>query len=115
VVPIFDRSFASRFYGRDFSQISWQFICRKIFHIHFDQTHERTTEIRFGFAAAIDNYADADDISAVRAHNVDRLLNATTASNDVFYHDKFFAVIDLEPATQCQLTVFFFSEAMALA
>src|SRR2546427_670687 len=99
-VPIFDRSFASGFYGGDFSEISWQFISRKIFHVHFDQTHKRTTKIRFGFAATIDDDAHGGDRSAARADDVDRFLNAAATGNNIFYHDKFFALVDLESATK---------------
>jgi len=43
---------------RHFRKIGCKLVGRKVFNSQFDQANERTAEIRFRFAAAIDNHAD---------------------------------------------------------
>src|SRR5712692_3911924 len=106
---------AAGFYRGNASKIDRQFVSRKCFSIHFDQTNKRATEVRFGFAASIDNYADRGDAPAVRAHDVDRLLDTATARYDVLDDNEVFAIIDLEAASQDKFVVLFFNKNVAFA
>jgi len=106
---------AARFYRGNASQIDRQFVRRKCLDIHFDQTDERTTEVRFGLAASIDNYADRGDAPTARAHDIDRFLHATTARYNILYDNELFAIIDLKAASQDKFTILFFNKNVALA
>src|SRR5713101_2832538 len=106
---------AARFYRGNASKIRGQLVSRKCFDVHFDQTDERTIEVRFGFAASIDNHADGGDAPAVRAHNIDRFLDATTARHDILDDNELFAIIDLKAASQDKFAVLFFNKNVALA
>ena len=83
-------SFAPRLHRGHRRQIRWKLVCFEVFNLQLDQTDERTTEIRFVCAAAIDDHADAGNDAAVLMHDVDRLLDASAARDDVFGDDEFF-------------------------
>src|SRR6266404_9796699 len=106
---------AARFDRWNTSKIGGQFVCRKCFDIHFDQTNKRATEVRFGFAASIDNYADGGDAPAVRAHDIDRFLHTTAARNDILDDNELFAIDDLEASSQDKFAVLFFNKNVAFA
>src|SRR6266487_4816890 len=107
--------FASRFDRRDRNKIGWQVVGRKCFDIHFDQAHEGATEIRFGLAASVDNHAHGGNNPAVRAHDVDRFLDASASGYDILGDNESFAIVDLESAPQSQFAGFFLGKDMAFA
>ena len=106
---------AARFYRGNASKIDRQFVGWKCFDIHFDQTNKRATEVRFAFAASIDNYADGGDVSAVRADDVDRFLHATAARYDVLDDNELFAIVDLKAASQDKFSVLLLGKDVAFA
>ena len=65
-------------------------------------------------AASIDNHTDGGNDSAVRAHDIDRLLDAAAARHDILGHDKAFAFVDLESAPQNESAGFFFDKNVTL-
>ena len=109
------RLFAARFSGGDFGEIWWEIICGECLDIHFDQAHEWAAEIRFSCAASIYNYADSRDDAAMRTHDVDCLLHAASACDDVFDHDEFLVRRNLKTAAQNEIAVIFFDKDMAFA
>ena len=80
--------FAARFNGGDFGEIWREFVCGECLDIHFDQAHKRTAKVRFGCTASIDNHADCRDDAAMRVHDIDCLLHASAAGDDVFDHNE---------------------------
>src|ERR1700693_5175508 len=96
---------AARFYRGNARKIDRQFVSRKSFDIHFDQTNKRAIEVRFGFATSIDNHADRGDTPPACAHDVDRFLDATAARYDVLDDNEFFAIVDLKAASQDKFAV----------
>ena len=83
------RLFAAGFNGRHSGKVSRQIIRWEILNRHFDQAHERAFKIRFCIAAAIDNHADCGDDAAMRVHDIDCLLHASAAGDDVFDQNEF--------------------------
>jgi hypothetical protein len=78
------RLFAVGLSGGNFRKIGREIVCRKILNTHFYQTDKRAAEIGFCFAAAIDNYIDSGDNTAMGANDIDCFLDAPTAGADLF-------------------------------
>ncbi len=106
---------ATRFNSGDFGEIWWEIVCGERLDIHFDQAHERTAEIRFGCAASIDDHADCRDDAAVRVHDIDCLLHAPSAGNDVFDHNEFLVRRNLKTTSQNEFAFVFLDKNMAFA
>lgn len=104
---------AAGFHTRTGRQIRWQLVRFERLDIHLDQAHERAAEIRPAAAAAIDNDADRLDDSTMRAHDVDRFLDAPPACDHIFRDDEALARRDLKPAPQHQPSGVFLREDMA--
>ena len=92
-----------------------KFIGRKVLHVHFDQTDKRAAKVRPFSATAIDDHADAGNLTPVGADDVDGFLHAAAASDDIFRHDELLARRDLKPAAQHQAARFFLNEDVSLA
>src|SRR5439155_18716529 len=82
---------------------------------HLDQAHKRAAKIRFGCTASIDNHAYSGDCSAVGVDDIDCLLYASTASDNIFHHDEPFICQNLKTSAQHKFAFFFFGENMAFA
>src|SRR5207244_9870673 len=100
---------------RDFCQIRRQLVCGKCLNGHLDEAHERTTKIRFGLTAPIDNDADREDDTAMCADDIDCFLHASAARHDIFHNDEFFAPRNVKTAPQDELAFVFFDKDMAFA
>ena len=107
--------FAAGFHSGNLCQIRWEIVRRKSLNIHFDQADERTPEVWFCRSAAIDNYADSRDDTTVGGNDVDCLLHAAVAGDDVFNYDESLVGRDLKTAAQNKLAIFFFNEDVAFA
>ena len=99
--------FTTRLNGRDFSEIGRELVGGKVLNVHFDQAHKWTAEVRFGCTASIHNHGDCRDDAAVRVHDIDCLLNASSASDNVFRDDKFFVGRNLKTAAQNEFAFVF--------
>ena len=106
--------FAARFDRGNFGEISRKRIRFKGFHFHLDKTDKGTTEVRFLLAAAIDNHADRGNDPAVCVHDIDRLLDAPAACDNVFGDDEFFALVDRKPTSQSEAAGFFLDKDVTL-
>jgi hypothetical protein len=104
---------ATGFDGGNASQIRWHLIGLEGLHIHFDQADEWATVIGPLTTAAIDNDADAGDLSAVGADDVDGFLNAAATRDDVLGHDEPFVRPDLETAPENQAASLFLHKNVA--
>jgi len=98
---------AARLHGGDFGQIGREIVGGEGFDIHFDQAHERTTKIRFGCAAAIDNHADSGDDTTVGVDDVDCFLHAAAARDDVFDNNESLVRRNLKAAAENQFAFVF--------
>ena len=107
--------FAAGFNGWDFSEIGREVVGGKSLHIHFDQAHKRTTKIWFACAASIYNHADRGNDAAVRVHDIDCLLHATSARDDVFDHKESLLRQNLKTAAQNEFAFIFLYKNVALA
>src|SRR5437867_2129918 len=76
--------FAARLHGGSFGEVWREIVRQECFDIHFDQAHERAAEIRFRSSAPIDNYAHCGDDAALGMDDIDRLLHASAAGDNVF-------------------------------
>jgi len=97
--------FAAWFNCWDFGEIGWQVVGGKVLDNHFHKTDEGTAEIRFGFAAAIDNHANCGDDTAMFADDVDCFLHASAARHNVFDNDELFTRRNLKTASQDELAL----------
>jgi hypothetical protein len=88
LVPRGSKLTTAGLYSRDRGEIGWDSVGGKRLHIHFDQTNERTAEIRCLAAAAIHNDSDADDDASLLSHDIDRLLDAAAARYHVLRDDE---------------------------
>jgi hypothetical protein len=107
--------FTARLDGGDPGEIGWEIVRGKILDVHFDQTHKRTAEVRFGCPASIHNHADCRDDAAMRVNDIDCFLHAAAAGDDVFDDHEFLAVRNLETAAQNELAFVFLDKNVALA
>jgi len=107
--------FAPRLNSRDFRELWRQLISGKRLNGHLDEAHERTTKIGFGFTAPIDNHADRQGDTAMCADDVDCLLHASAARDDIFHNDEFFGRRNVKTAPQDELAFVFFDKDMAFA
>ena len=82
--------FASGFDCRNFRKIGRHLVRLESLNVHLDQTDKGATEVRFGFAASIDNHADSDYDTAPRTDDVDCFLHASAACHDIFDNDESF-------------------------
>src|SRR4051794_40363032 len=106
---------ASWFNGGDFGEIEREFVRWKSLHIHFDQAHKRTAEVRLGFAAPIDNDPHSGDNATTGLDDIDGFLHTSPAGYDVFNHHEFVVRGNLETATQDQFAFIFLDKNVAFA
>ena len=66
-------------------------------------------------AAAIDNHADCRDDAAMGAHDIDCLLHAAAAGDDVFDHNEFLVRQNLKTAAQDEFAFVFLRKNVAFA
>lgn len=83
-------------------------IGRKRFHVHLDQADKGTAKIRSLAAAAVHDYADRANNPAVRANDVDRLLDTSAAGDNVLRDDEALLRRDFESAAQNETAFLFF-------
>jgi hypothetical protein len=111
----FSASFAAGFHRWNLRKVHREPVFRECFNVHFDKTNEGAAEVRSLAAAAIDDHADARDLSAVGSDDVDRLLHTAAASDHVFGHDESLVRRDLKAASQDQAARLFFRENVPFA
>jgi hypothetical protein len=109
------RLLAAGFDGGDGDQVRGKIVRGEGLDVHFDQTNEWTTEVRALSATAIDDHADSGDDTAPLADDVDCLLHATAARNDIFRDDEPLVRRNLETAAQDQSAALFLREDMTFA
>jgi hypothetical protein len=109
------RLFTARLDRGNFSQIGWKRVRGECFDIHFDKADEGAAKVRTFPATPIYDHPDAGHLSTARPHDVDSLLHAAAAGNDVFRDNEFFAGRDGEAAPQDQTASFFFDEDVSFA
>src|SRR5206468_10056 len=109
------RLFATWLNGGNSYQIRRQVVGRKRLDVHFNQANEWAAEIWFRSTAAIDNHPDCGNHASVRANDIDRLLHASAARDNVFNHDEFFVRRNLKAAAEDKFAVFFFDKDMRFA
>ena len=105
--------FAARLHRWRIRKVGRQLVGLEGLDVHLDEADEGTTEVRPLSAAAIDDHTDARDRSTVLTHDVDCLLNASTARDHVLRDDKAFPGRDGEAAAQNQTAGVFFNENVA--
>src|SRR5207249_12043445 len=98
-----------------FNEVGREFVGGERLDIHYDYAHKRTAKIWFGCAAAIHNHADCRDDATMHAHDVDCLLHASAASDDVFDHNEFLVRQNLKTAAQYEFAFVFLHKNMAFA
>src|SRR5438105_3236777 len=113
---IFRRSlFASWFDRRDPGEIGRKFFRLECLNVHFHEADEWATEVWFIGVAAVDDYADCRDNSAMLANDVDCLLNPSAARDDVLGDNKLFTLVDPKSAAQGESARFFLDKYVAFA
>src|SRR3954454_7006314 len=86
--------FASGLNYRDFRQIIRQIVGFKGFNIHFNEADERAAKLRLGLPASIHDHGNRGNDTAMLVHDIDCLLNASTASHNILDHNKLLAFVD---------------------
>jgi hypothetical protein len=107
--------FAARFESRNAGKVGRKMVRGIRLHIHLNQAGERAAEVRPLPAAAIDDHAYARNLPAMRQDDVDRLLHAAAAGDDVFGYDKSLVRRDLKTASQDQAARLFFRKNVAFS
>ena len=107
--------FAARFNGGNLGEIRREIVRGERLDIHFDQAHKRAAEVRLGCTASIHNHADRCDDTAMRAYDIDCLLHAASASDDVFDHNEPFVRRNLKTAAQNEFAFVFLCKNMAFS
>jgi hypothetical protein len=96
-------------------EVGRQLICFECFHVHLHQADEGTTEIRLLHATPIDDDSGCDHVATVCRDNVDGLLDATSARNDVFRDEETLVRRNGEAAAQDEATIFFLGKNVTFA
>src|SRR4029077_9135247 len=99
----------------DFSEIGGEFVGWERLHIHLNQAHKRTAKVRFGCAASIYNHTDCGDDASMDVHDIDCLLHAASARDNVFEHNEPFVGRNLKTAAQNEFAFHFLDKNMAFA
>jgi len=95
-------------------QISGNLIRLEGLDVHLDERHKGTSEVREGASAAIYDGASGDDYAAVVLNDLDRLLDASSASDHVFGDDESLAGSNGEAAQDEAAIAVFLDEDVAL-
>ena len=103
-----------RFHGGTLRQVRWEFIRRERLHLQRYQSKHRHAKI-YHAIGAIHHHADAEDVAAVSADNIKRLLDATALGHDILDDENLFARRNLEATPQNQFTFLLFDKDEAQA
>jgi len=106
---------ATGFYRRKGREVSRNFIGRKCFDIHFDETDKRTAVVRSLPAAAVDDHTNAGNLSSMSPDDVHGFLDTSAAGDDVLGDNKPLVRPDLKTAPQGEPSGFFFDEDVPFA